>query len=77
MRDLSLTPGHAHVGPHLEARVDVDDGAPHHVTSKVPWDELHGGCQVVPWLVALLSVIVCGRLGLLFTATVVWGARSA
>lgn len=37
----------------------VDERAPHHVTSKVPWHELHGGSQVVPGLVALLYRVIC------------------
>ncbi|TNN77459.1 hypothetical protein EYF80_012273 [Liparis tanakae] len=39
--DLPLTPGHAHVGTYLEAGVDVDDCAPHHVAGKMSGDELH------------------------------------
>lgn len=56
---VPLTPGHPHVGSHLEAWVDLDDGAPHHVTGKMSRDELHGGCQVVSGLVALLCVVIC------------------
>lgn len=58
--DVPLTSGDPHVGSHLEAWVDVDDGAPHHVTGKVSRDELHGGCQVVSGLVALLCAVICG-----------------
>lgn len=61
--DLPLTPGHAHVGTYLEAGVDVDDCAPHHVAGKMSGDELHGGCQVVSGLVALLRVVVCAVRG--------------
>lgn len=37
----------------------VDECAPHHFTSKVPWHELHGGSQVVSGLVALLNRVIC------------------
>lgn len=57
--DLLLTPGHPHVGSHFETWVNVDDCAPHHITGKMSRDELHGGCQVVSGLVALLCVVVC------------------
>lgn len=57
--DLPLTSGHSHIGSHLEARVDVDDSAPHHVAGKMSGHELHGGCQVVSGLVALLCVVIC------------------
>ena len=53
-----LTSRHAHVGADLEAGVDEDDGAPHHLAGEVPRDELHGGGQVVPGLVVLLSGVV-------------------
>lgn len=57
--DPPLTPGYPHVGSHLEARVDVDDCVPHDVTGEMSWDELHGGCQVISGLVALLCVVIC------------------
>lgn len=37
----------------------MDGGAPDCVASKVSWYELHGGCQIVMGLVALLSGVVC------------------
>lgn len=55
---VSLTPGHAHVGPHLEARVNINNGAPDHVTGEVTRDELHGGGKVVPRLIALVCIVV-------------------
>lgn len=55
---LPLTPGDAHVGPHLQAGVNVDDCAPHHVAGKMARDELHGGSQVVPLLIALICIVV-------------------
>lgn len=54
-----LTSRHAHVGPHLEPGVDVDDGAPDHVAGKVSRDELHCGGQVVSGLVVLLISVIC------------------
>lgn len=36
----------------------MDECAPHNVTSKVPWHELHGGSQVVPGLIALLYRVI-------------------
>lgn len=53
------TSGNAHVGSHLESWVDVDHCAPHHLTAEVSRDELHGGRQVVPGLVALVRVVIC------------------
>ena len=58
LRLARLTSRHTHVGPYLEARVDEDDGAPHHFAGKVSRDELHGGSQVVSGLVVLLSSVI-------------------
>ena len=55
---MGLTSRHAHVGPDLEARVDEDDGAPHHLAGKVSRDEFHCGSQVVSGLVVLLSRVI-------------------
>ena len=54
-----LTPGDPHVGSHLEAWVNVDDCAPHHVAGKMSGDELHGCRQVISGLVALVCAIIC------------------
>ena len=56
---LQLTPGDPHVGSHLEAWMNVDDCSPDHITSKMSRDKLHGGCQVISGLVALLCVVIC------------------
>lgn len=57
---MSLTPGHAHVGPHFEPWVNINNGAPDHVTGEVTRDELHSGGKVVPWLIAFVRVVVWG-----------------
>lgn len=56
--EVSLTPGHAHVGPHFEPWVNINNGAPDHVTGEVTWYELHSGSEVVPRLIALIGVVV-------------------
>lgn len=57
--DLPLTPRYPHSASHLEVRKNVDDCAPHHITGKLSWDELHCGCQVISGMVALLCVEIC------------------
>lgn len=39
--------------------MDIDDRAPHHVAGEMSWDEVHGGCQVISGLVALIWVVIC------------------
>lgn len=56
--EVSLTPGHAHVGPHFEPWVNINNSAPGHVTGEVTRYELHSGGEVVPRLIALIGVVV-------------------
>lgn len=55
---IALTSGYPHVGANLEARVNVNNCAPHNVTGKMARDELHCGCQVISGLVALFCVVI-------------------
>lgn len=54
----SPTSGHAHVRPHLETWVNIDDGAPSHIARKVTGYEVHGGGEVVPGLIVLICIVV-------------------
>lgn len=58
--EVSLTPGNTHVGPHLEPWVNINYGAPDYVTGEVTRYELHSGSEVVPRLIAFVSVVVWG-----------------